>query len=81
MVHINGMPANRDRNSGCMWDHAPNGSTRQEFIDLRASLVMSGIHDPGEVDDISDEDYDKFLSGLAETCADIRKRNKLWLPN
>jgi len=42
---------------------------------------MSGIHDPGEVDDISDEDYDKFLSGLAETCADIRKRNKLWLPN
>jgi hypothetical protein len=83
MSSINGMPVNkidygtfRNPYSSCMLDHAPYGSTRQEFLDLQRALRHSGIEDVGwGKDDETDEVHDARIERVARECASIRIRN------
>lgn len=70
-------PLNDSPDSTCIFDHAPRGTHRQQYVDLRKSLICAGIDDVSYgMDDVSDDDNDRLIADVASACAEIRKLNK-----
>jgi hypothetical protein len=75
-ILVNGYPINSNTDSQCILDHAPQGTSRQEYINIRHSIVMSGVCPFEGQDGVSDEDNDKYIMDLAETFARLRATNR-----
>lgn len=65
---------NYDNLSYCYLDHAPVGSSRQQFLDLRFSLAQkhNNGNDPVDISQLNDDE----VAEIAMFCAKLRIENK-----
>lgn len=67
------MILNSDKFSACMLDHAPRGSSRDEFVALRIKLAMDWQEGfPADASVLPDD----LIVEIATTCARLRIENK-----
>ena len=59
--------------SGCMIQHAPNGSSKQDYLDLRTFIAMKfGDGCPFDASYLNDD----WIEFIAEYCCMLRIQNK-----
>lgn len=75
-ILINGYPANTSADSQCVLDHAPQGTSRQAYMDLRHALSLSGVCPFEGQDGVPDAENDQLIMDLAKTLARLRTDNK-----
>ena len=64
---------NKDKYSGCMLDHAPVGSSRADYCDLRKKLaIQHGYGDPVDVSNLDDD----VIIAVQQQCVKLRMSNK-----
>lgn len=71
-----GWPPNHSLDSKCELDHAPQGTSRKEYLDIRHSIAITGSCPFEGQDGVSDADNDKYIADLAEIFATLRARNR-----